>query len=281
MSLSEKAMLVRLSISQWTGRKYDKTVSEHVAQEYQTDLAAGRYNKVLVAENAIKAIAKIATECRTFHYNNTLPWSDSGDRMLPSANYLPYTQKVQEFKQKFESAAADFIDAYPVLVQDAKARLNGMFNPSDYPSIDKIAGKYGFDVGVMPLPDSADFRVSLLDSEVANIRQQIENRTMQAQNLALQDLWNRLHDAVSHMADKLSDKDSIFRDSLTQNLIDLCELLPRLNVFNDSNLENMRQAIEQRLCGTKPQELRDNPAARKAIAKDAEEILNRMAGYCG
>lgn len=281
MSLSEKAMLVRLSISQWTGRKYDKTVSEHVAQQYQTDLAAGRYNKVLVAENAIKVIAKIATECRTFHYDNTLPWSDTGDRMLPSANYLPYTQKMQEYRQKFESAVNDFIDAYPVLVQDAKARLNGMFKQSDYPAIAEISRKYGFDVGVMPLPDSSDFRVTLADSEVENIRQQIEDRTMQAQNLALKDLWTRLHEAVSHMADKLSDKDAIFRDSLTQNLIDLCELLPRLNVFNDSNLESMRIAIEQKLCGTKPQELRDNPTARKAIAKDAQDILDKMAGYCG
>jgi hypothetical protein len=281
MCLSDKAMLVRLSISQWTGRKYDKAVSAKVASDYQTTADAGRYNKVLIAEQAIKAIAKVANDARSFHYQNTLPWNDNGDRILPAANYLTYTQKVQEFRVSFESSVNEFTSNYPLLVADAKLRLNGMFNPADYPDAGRILEKYGFDASFMPLPDAADFRVSLQQSELDAIKQDIESRTRQAAEKAMQDLWNRLHEAVSHMADKLKTSDAVFRDSLVTNLVELCELLPKLNIANDPNLEKMRQAVESKLCNVTPQQLRDNPTARKQTAKTADDILSAMAGYIG
>lgn len=280
-NLSDKAMLVRLSISQWTARKYDKRVSAKVAEEYQTGADVGRYNKVLVAEESIKRIGKTATDARTYHYHQTLPWGDDGSRMLPAANYLPYTQRMQEYRQAFEREVVSFIDAYPDLVDDARARLNGMFNAADYPTPGEIGRRYGFDVGVMPLPAAGDFRVNLQAQEVDAIRQDIETRTQQAQAQALRDLWDRLHSAVSAMAGRLSDPDAIFRDSLVGNLVDLCQLLPRLNVFGDSHLETMRQEVESKLCGYKPQDLRDNPTARQQVAKSADDLLGKLEGYTG
>lgn len=73
-NLTEKAMLVRLSISQWTARKYDKKISREVASLHNTSSDAGRYNKVLIAKQAIEAIQKIVSESRTYHYINTLAW---------------------------------------------------------------------------------------------------------------------------------------------------------------------------------------------------------------
>lgn len=103
MRLSEKAMLVKLSISQWTARKYDRKVSHEVNSQYGANADAGRYNKVLIAQEAIKKITKVANEARTFHYYQTLSWSDEGYRMLPAANFMDYSTKMREFRSKFET----------------------------------------------------------------------------------------------------------------------------------------------------------------------------------
>jgi hypothetical protein len=279
--LSQKAMLVKLGISQWTARKYDKDISAKVANDYQTTSDSGRYNKVLIAETAIAEISKAGTEARTFHYANTLPWLDDGSRILPSANYLPYTQAMQSYRLAFESAVRSFIDSYADFVSDARVRLNGMFRESDYPGQAELAGKYGFEVGINPMPCADDFRVDLGTSEVESIRAEITARAELASQTAMRDLWDRLHDAVSHMADKLSDDKAIFRDSLVGNLSELCELLPRLNVMADPDLESMRKEVTARLCASSPKELRDNPSARKTVAKDAKAVLESMAGYTG
>lgn len=112
-SLHDKAMLMKLKISQWTARKYDKNVSEKVADDYQTTSKdAGRYNKILIAQEAIKKISQIVTKARDFHEKQTLPWDDDGMRLLPAANYMNYTANMRRLKSEYEAAVNDFILNY-------------------------------------------------------------------------------------------------------------------------------------------------------------------------
>lgn len=280
-TLQDKAMLVRLSISQWTARKFDKNVTAKVAADYNANENVGRYNKVLVAESAIKTIQRTANDARSYHYEQTLPWGDDDSRLLPAANYLPYTRRMNELRARFEGAAEDFIAAYPSLVEDARTRLNGMFSIADYPVTSEIRRRYSFNVTVNPLPAAEDFRVTLQAAEVEQIKIDIELRTGEAQQRAMIDLWNRLHEAVEHIAAKLSDSDAVFRDSLIENVVDLCELLPRLNVLQDDKLETMRQDVEKKLCSYAPQVLREDEVIRCEAASTAKDILSAMSGYMG
>ena len=55
----------------------------------------------------------------------------------------------------------------------------------------------------------------------------------------------------------------MFRDSTVNHLVDLCEMLPRLNVMDDPNLEAMRQEVEAKLAGYNPDVLRANVETRQ------------------
>ena len=46
--LSDKALLVNLSIKQWTAKKLDKRASVEIAKIHGADSRAGRYNKSLL-----------------------------------------------------------------------------------------------------------------------------------------------------------------------------------------------------------------------------------------
>ncbi|MBN2570304.1 MAG: hypothetical protein JXB42_12825 [Deltaproteobacteria bacterium] len=280
-NISSKAMLVRLAISQWSSRKYDKKVSDKIARDYQATLDSGRYTKALLAAEAISKVSKIANEVRSYHYKNTLPWYDWGPRLLPAANYLPYTRKIQAYKTQFEAAVSDFCNNYQTYVDEARQRLNGLFNSSDYPTPSQINNYYTFSVSVDPLPDKEDFRVSLSSGEVNAIKADIEARTKEAQATAMKELWERLHNAVNNMVERLSDDKAIFRDSLIGNITELVDLLPRLNITEDVKLEAMRRQVEKRLCEYNPAELREDKGKRRKAAKAAKGILDDMAGYMG
>ena len=73
MDLSDKAMLVRLTISQWSARKYDKSASQEIIVNHHAKPDAGRFNKLLVNQAEIKKIEKIANTARIYHYKVTLP----------------------------------------------------------------------------------------------------------------------------------------------------------------------------------------------------------------
>lgn len=285
--LTEKAMLVALNISQWTARKYDRRVSEEVASDYGTTTEAGRYNKVLIAKGALKSINQIVGAARSHHYTNTLPWRDDGYRMLPTGNYWQYCEDQRAFRDQFDRAVNEFVASYPGYINAARDTLQGLFDQLDYPLPDDIGRRFRFETVVMPMPDSADFRVSLARDEVAQIRDEIERRTAEAAEAAIGDLWQRIHDTVRHMAARLRmyrvTDDGVehpFRDSMVTNLRALVDLLPRLNFTGDSRLAAMCQRLNDELCPHEPDDLREDEGLRSDTAKAAERILADMAGYC-
>lgn len=287
-NITESAMLSRLSVSLWTARRHDKRLSDEVATNHGAQSDAGRYNKLLLSKDALAETSKIASAAREFHYTNTLPWMDDGYRILPAANFWHYGEKMRAYHADFDSAVAKFLDGYPSFKADARVRLNGMFREDDYPDEQRIRAKFDFDVGTMPLPQAADFRVSLNDGEVARIKSEIEQRTQAAIDGAVRDLWQRIRATVEHIAERLElyrvsggKVENPFRDSLIENARELVGLLPRLNVTGDPDLDRITREIDMKLCALDPQTLRESDVLRGKVAQDANAILEAMAGYCG
>src|SRR5215475_7553907 len=84
-TLSSRAMLCSLSISQWSASKHDRQASEEIAAHHGAQPDVGRYNKLLIPREKLAEVRKIAGEARREHYFMTLPWDDSGFRVLPAA----------------------------------------------------------------------------------------------------------------------------------------------------------------------------------------------------
>lgn len=280
-NLAESAMLARLSISQWTGKKHDKAISDHVAAEYRANRDAGRYTKALLAADALSAVGTAAGEARTYHYTATLPWRDDGARILPAAQFGEYSERMRELRTAFEASTAAFCSGYDGFIEEARARLNGMFRAEDYPRLDQLRRKFGFAVEIDPMPTAADFRVSLREAEADELRARIDERNRAATAAAMGDLYRRLADVVGAMSERLGDPKAIFRDTLIQNARALVELLPRLNLTADPALEALRGRVAAKLCATEPEDLRRSPLIRQVVARDAAAILADMAGYTG
>ncbi|GIW55381.1 MAG: hypothetical protein KatS3mg082_1785 [Nitrospiraceae bacterium] len=97
----------------------------------------------------------------------------------------------------------------------------------------------------------------------------------------MRDLWRRLLEAVQRVVERLSAEEPRFRDTMVENLRELVDLVPRLNLTNDPRLEAMRQEIAQHLSGHAPEALRVDAAKRAAVAAKAKEIAQKIAIYSG
>ena len=279
-NLAEKAMLVGLNIHGWQARKYDRRISREVAESHAATGNAGRFNKHLLPGDAVsyEAVHKKGRELRAFYYENTLPWSKDGQRILPTANYEAFSEGVRRFKREYLVLTEDFLREYPLLKEDARALLNGMFNEMDYPSSDTMRGKFSVEIETLPLPTAADFRVALGEAEVKRIQSEIERRLEVEVTNANKDLWNRLRTAVDNMVVRLGG-DGKFHNTLVSNLQDIVDLIPNLNFTGDANLEAIRTACEKALAGHDPQALRDDAVLRANVAAQAQEIANLMDAY--
>jgi hypothetical protein len=280
MNLNDRALLVQLSISQWTARKYDKKVTNEVASAHGTTSAAGRYNKSLLPMNdLLDRVHKKTTFIRTKFYENTLPWGMEGTQMLPTSNYLQFVNEFRKEKGEWQSLVNDFVGNYDQLRLDAKRLLGSLYDDADYPDQHVLADKFRIDMAVFPVP-STDFRVSIASEELTRIQQDVERRVADAQATAMKEVWDRLYDRVKHMAEKLADPKAIFRDTMVENTKELCALLPRLNFMDDPNLESLRQQVETTLL-KHPEALRNDPDLRRDTAAEAKAIMDKMSVFMG
>jgi hypothetical protein len=284
-SLSSRAMLCSLSISMWSARKHDPQASEEIAQRHGAQADAGRYHKVLLPKEALAEIHKIVSEARQEHYFMTLPWDDNGYRVLPAAAYMEHTEKMRTLSNRFTPAVEALAQQFGQLVEEAKRRLGGLFRPGDYPAPDELRSKFSFETKVMPLPDAGDFRVALGDEEKERIKRQITAAVAASLQVASRELWQRLYEAVSHLAERLQaykvteqGVEHPFRDSVVTNLVKLVEVLPKLNVTGDPELERLAAQVRASLL-VDPQELRKSESVRTETANAATAVAKRMAAY--
>jgi hypothetical protein len=154
-----------------------------------------------------------------------------------------------------------------------RPELNGLFREEDYPAAEKLRKKFGVKLDLLPIPSGNDFRVQMSAEEQARVAREIDANVRQSLTRGTEDLWKRLREVVSHMVDRLNEPESRFHATLVTNVFDLVELLPRLNVNGDAELNRLAEQIRQRLCGFSAQDLKKHDLLRVAAATDAAEIV--------
>jgi hypothetical protein len=278
ISIASSAVLIDLNISVWTARKLDKNVSKEIDINKNTTIKAGNYNKhILAGSDQLEKITKLAGEIREWHGRQTLPWSDTGTRLLPMTNFFDYKQQLGVYEAEFKSRINTFIQQYPNIIQSMVYKLGNLFDRSEYPDADKIESKFNLRYTIMPVPETKDFRVDIAD----DIREEMQKEYQKAYEgrveTAMSDAWSRLHNTLEHMVDRLSGDDKkIFRNSLVDNALELTNLLTRLNVTKDPKLEQARQALEQSLVGVTADDLRESQGARQEILSRVNEIMESI-----
>lgn len=281
VGIHTSAMLVELSISTWTARKLDKRVSQEIDADKGAKARAGNYNKNLMAgTQLLDGIIKYAANVRAWHNKQTLPWSDSGLRLLPMASFIDYKARLGVFEAEHNKLVETFLLEYPNLVSAAAFTLGTLFNREDYPVLEKVKEKFGFRYFFSPVPMSGDFRVDTHEAALRELHMQYENEFDRRLQGAMKEAWTRLYECLDHMRERLTDdgdKSKIIRDSVVANARELIEILPRLNVTNDPKLEQARVSLAQALVGIDDaKELRDNKTTRLDVRMQVEEILNKF-----
>ena len=278
-SISSSAMLVELNISVWTGRKFDKGVSQEIDTAKQTTTRAGNYSKRLFADEPIfDAIQKFAGNSRTYHYHATMPWSDSGLRLLTTSMFFDYQREITAMEQEFNRLVEQFITNYDKLVIQAQMKLGTLFNADDYPPVEMVRDKFKFSVKFAPVPEVGDWRVNVGQEAEAILKESYANYYQSNLESAYADVWERTHEALSRMSEKLSgDKKQIFRDTLVSNVMDMVDLLEKFNVTGDPKMRTAKHKLESVMLGITPDALREDDYLRLDVKGKVDSLIKELS----
>jgi hypothetical protein len=283
--LTERAMLVRPSISVWRGEVLDRAASKDTAERHKADRHQVKTTKYLIAKAAVDPIHTAANGLRSFVRHETLPWRWDGVGLLPVENFFPFTEGWRIRRMEFEAAVNALTLRWSQHVANGQRALGDLAREFDYPTREQVQARFSVNVEMFPVPDAEDFRAGVAEDEAEAIRLTLVEQNNQDILRMQSFMWQEMTDAVTRIVDRLSEyeKDADgkvikgrIHDSLIGNLSELTDRLSRLNVTKDPALEAMRQQLSTKLCGYTPDDLKKDDYLREQVKDEAVDLLDQL-----
>ena len=279
------SLLVEFNASVWTARKLDRGVTDEIIySKSATAKDAARVNKHLLAgRKELEVIQQLVGAIRTYVYENTLPWSDTGIRLLPTISFMQFNDRMGQYQDEFSNLVNQFVTVYPSLITAQAMALGDMFDRYDYPSADSIAHKFDFRLNYMPVPKAGDFRVDVGNEAQEELQKKLAKLADERIEAAMKDARERLKTHLDRMMERLKVEEvngkvskSRIHDSLIEGGLELCDVLKALNLINDPALESARAKLESVLRSVDVADLRKHDGARLEVRTQVAEIMDKF-----
>jgi hypothetical protein len=292
--LNAKAMAVKLTMRRANLSRRD-AFAEAFIQDELGDVGLTVAKKLFRDKaNEVNKLMSAVSEIYTYHRRNTLPYIDKGPRILPNNNYLSYATEMRNRIATVDAMLAAMIPNYDAYVQQDIAFRTAQdqhlkskpasYKPpctDEYPSVLAFKEAMSFDLRFSPLPDAKHFLFDISDEDM----QAFERSTEQAAALARGDAVQRMLAPLTHLAEKLSKpigaKDSIFRDSAVENIIEGINEAKSLMLDDSPEIHATISELEKSVAhwSAHLNWMRESPIKRSEAAKKMADIASQMGAF--
>lgn len=289
-ALSERALLVCLSMSKPSASKKDKQLAEETAtvmngqKEYFSDV------KKLFVSQTYDDIRKLDGWIgNQILRPNTLPWSDGsggrGRRLMPAEILPKVRSQIEDAFSQREELIKKIGEEYDEIIADARQGLGRAFNENDYKTKDQFLSQFKHSFGVEKIPEGKDLRFSAANDAIEMERQNLDRLTTDRINNAMADLHNRLYNALTELVDGLErhgkqggQRKQKFNDFTVEKVQKLIDILPAMNITGDPMLDSAYQELSGSVTGTNPKALREDDSHRSSVVDSARKVLESLGG---
>lgn len=282
-TLQSSAMILRLHISTYTGRKADKKTREEVVADKgaKSKSAASVYKSLFAGDADLDAINTFQAKARKRIADITVPWSDSGDRLVSTRNYFAVAKELSSLNTEFDDLVDVFASGYSTKISSSAFALGDLFDRSEYPPVEEIRNKFKFSYSFEPVPTHNDFRVDLQNEAIETLRSQYESVSEQRLKAAMQDVWSRVIDEATRLRDKLIVPEEGSRPRIFETTFDgfkdLIDSLDALNITRDAELDSVRVNLKNTLETVDIKSIRESDEVRNAVRNKMQSVLDKFA----
>jgi hypothetical protein len=237
-------------------------------------------SKAILESKELDAIKTLDGELRTWLGTRALPSPfRRGTYLVPIALVEEVDGKIGEYQEKRAGLVARFLAAYDASVEDAKKRLNGLFDVSDYPGAEKVRAAFYVDVRYLAfgVPEKLEgIRKDIFEREKAKA----EASWKEASEEVRQALRAGLADLADHLVERLQGngdgKPKVFRDTLVENMTDYLDLFDPRNVTDDTQLAQLVERCRNILDGVDADALRSSAAIRTKVRDGMTQVQGAL-----
>jgi len=280
-SISERTLLVHLTINKWAGKKSNKDQSRKVALKNNASADACTLVINLIGGDHLKPINRAADEAYRVFKTESLPMYDGGWRVIPSDIFLEFQGRVKACIDVYNQRVEEFLEKYPSLIEKAGGveRLGEFAKDTVLPSVSDIRNRFAITVQVMPMANTTDFRVRMMDDDLDEVRKEVEATVKASMQESVKELYKRFADLVTKVQTTMEEPDKQFKVVIIDKLRDFVRRLPLMNIAGDPVLDELCKDAEKTLVNIDGEQMRTDPKARKQVAKDAKAIVKKLDAF--
>ncbi len=267
----------------WFGTRKTLT-SEQKAQAAETFGAQGEYliaGKKLVDTKhpRFKAVTSVRNRARSYWASISLPYPESGIRLVRQDTLETFQEQMREFKEELEETVERLDEQYAALKSAAEDRLGSLYDANDYPV--SLAGL--FDVSwdypsIEPPSYLQQLNPELYEQECLRVQARFDEAVQMAEQAFIEELSQ----LVSHLTERLGGQEDgrpkVFRDTAVGNLREFFDRFRSLNVRSNEQLDALVSQCGQIVSGVAPQQLRDNGGLRQQVASQLSGVQSILDG---
>jgi hypothetical protein len=255
--VAARTKLAVLQTGAWRATRINRNETRNTNATHGTGNAA----KVLVRVTdhvALTGLAKLHAHTYQVHRKYTLPTVQDGMRLLPAGREFEHAAEMQKLADQHNAFVREFLADYETERLNAPSRLNGLFDASMWPSLHVVESKFTFQTRYLATPVDGEWGEWLTAS--------VES--------AEAELRDRIEEALKRVKDRCKSDGKLYA-SVFDAIRELATLAPDLDFGGD--YAPVVQAMAP-LTKIHAEDVRDNPAARRKVAKQADNILSVLGG---
>ena len=275
--ITQQAVLVKVSYTSYGDTRSLERIRTAVANDNNADKEMFIVKtKFMRANPEFDALIKLIPMSRNRLRDLTLPWDDSGDRLLSMMSRAKFANRVKVANQKFLDAINDLYNKYDSRIPLVQKALGNAVNDVVIPTKEEVCNAFTFNVSYKPIADMADFRVQA-EQEVIDEMRTAYNDSLNAQlQSATNNIWERVHPLLDKLRAQLTDNDNGTSKRLYASLVtdanEVADLMKACNFVNDAKISSAHGKLARAIDGVTIETLRNSATQRADILNQVKQI---------
>lgn len=287
-NIADNNMLVSLKRKKpTTAKQVDEEVRDSVRAQFGDESLT--LSKHLFKQGGVRLLLRKIDRIYDWHKENTVPYVDRGDRILPGSFFKDYAAYMLPAIQDVDTTRADVIANWSQHVQDdmtqraskattMMAKHNIGFD--EYPTAQDAESMFSVKYSVKPIPKGEHLMTCVPQWQKDQLNEDIEEIV----DIVRADLISRMLKPVAAAVEKLSipigDKGSVFRDTLIDNLHEALQTARNLNIGDDPKvtaaIDEMNKVVHGHIGSSET--MRNLEGKRKEAAAKLAELSDTLGG---
>ena len=314
--LTREGVLLKVSISFWRGHKKLKPEDLGLERKAVSDRLICLGHKRLLPKEALAGLSLIEGRAHALVEGNTFPFLNGLAHFLPNARLADVTDKLDDLRQEFWTAKAQFLKKYAGLRESASEEWRTMAEKlvkdperlvatieASFPFPDRMERYFGFEVQMfqiaLPKHMAAEL-VSASDQQaVVDARQRAAKEASAKIHAGVESfvadcvasLREQTAQLCEDMLSSINNSETGVHQKTLNRLVRFIDQFKQMNFVNDGVMEQQLEGVKRQLLSKTAEEYRDSAAdrtrlkqglaqlatqARTLAQQDASEIVQRF-----